>query len=377
MTPIVRLLCDLIEIPSVNPDLCPDQPEITGEERVAQFLIEKAESVGLEVSRQAVLPGRENLLVRLSPKGEVQQRIILAPHLDTVPVNSEEQLKAELKENRVYGRGACDTKGCVATYFHVLMELAKQSNRPEHTEILFVGLVDEEVNQSGSRAFADSEIKGDLAIVGEPTELEIIAAHKGNFWIKLEVEGKAAHGAEPQMGKSAVHMMAAIVDVLLTAYPKELRKRSHPLLGSPTINIGQINGGHQPNIVPDSCWISIDRRSIPGETAESVFAEIHELLDQHNLAERKLSEIRTVPCHPLDTKPEQRLIRDFLGTTGRTKVMGVNFFSDASPISQGGTPAILFGPGSISQAHTDNEWISILQLEMAEGMLKHFLEKQK
>jgi len=100
-------------------------------------------------------------------------------------------------------------------------------------------------------------------------------------------------------------------------------------------------------------------------------------LDQHNLAERKLSEIRTVPCHPLDTKPEQRLIRDFLGTTGRTKVMGVNFFSDASPISQGGTPAILFGPGSISQAHTDNEWISILQLEMAEGMLKHFLEKQK
>ncbi len=375
MIPVVRLLCDLIEIPSVNPELCPDRPEITGEEGVAKHLIGLAKSAGLEIARQPVFPGRENLLVTLPAKGERKQRVILAPHMDTVPVVSDQQLKAELREGRIYGRGACDTKGCIATYFQTLLDLAEQSNRPENTEILFLGLVDEEVNQSGSRVFGESEIKGDLAIVGEPTELEVVTAHKGNFWLTLSVKGKAAHGAAPHLGENAVHHMARIVDVLLTKYVVQLNQRSHPLLGSPTINIGLINGGSQPNIVPDECSISIDRRSIPGETGESVVSEINSLLDQHGLAARLIEEIRTVPCHPLDTSPDQPLIQDLLEATNCAEAKGVHYFSDASPISQGGTPTVLYGPGSIAQAHTANEWIEIQQIEVAAGKLKKFLEK--
>jgi acetylornithine deacetylase/succinyl-diaminopimelate desuccinylase family protein len=376
MTPVVRLLCDLIEIPSVNPGLCPDQPELTGEEDVAKHLIGLASKAGLTVERQAVLPGRDNLLVRMPPKGDVKKRIILAPHMDTVPVMSMGQFKAELKDGRIYGRGACDTKSCIATYFQTLLDLTNEADLSEHTEILFLGLVDEEVNQSGSRVFGESEIKGDLAIVGEPTELEVVIAHKGNFWINLSVKGKAAHGAAPHLGENAVHRMSKIVDVLLTDYVDLLNQRSHPLLGSPTINIGQIKGGTQPNIVPDLCSISIDRRTIPGETAESVYSEIHTLLNQHGLADREMDEIRKVPCHPLDTSPDHPLIQDLLAATRCSKGKGVHYFSDASPISQGGTPTVLYGPGSISQAHTADEWIEVEQMETAAKRLKRFLVKQ-
>ena len=376
MTPIVRLLCDLIETPSVNPELCPDRPEITGEAGVAEYLIVLAKEAGLVVERQPVFPGRENLLVRLLPKGEVQKRIILAPHMDTVPVMSDQQLKAEIRDGRVYGRGACDTKGCIATYFHTLLELANHSERSEHTEFIFLGLIDEEVNQSGSRVFGESDIKADLAIVGEPTELEVVTAHKGNFWLNLSVKGKAAHGAAPHLGENAVHRMAKIVDVLLTEYVELLNQRSHPLLGSPTINIGQIHGGTQPNIVPDNCSISIDRRTIPGETRDSVFSEINVLLDQHGLAERAIDEIRKVPCHPLETSPDHPIIQELLKTTGCSEGKGVHYFSDASPISQGGTPTVLYGPGSIAQAHTADEWIEVEQLEVAGERLKSFLKGQ-
>ena len=375
MNSIARLLCELIEIPSVNPDLCKDSPEITGEGRIAQFLAEKGEAAGLETSRQEVFPGRENLLVRLPARGKMERKFILAPHLDTVPVKSPEQLKAVVKENRIYGRGACDTKGCVATYFHVLLDLATSGNLPAGTEVLFVGLVDEEFNQMGSRKFAESDEKGDLAIVGEPTELEVITAHKGNLWLELSVEGRAAHGAEPQQGDNAVHTMAKVVDALLTTYAKELTQRTHSVLGSPTINIGSIRGGTQPNIVPDSCTIQIDRRTIPGETTESVLAGMEEALVKHGLEKGTFVEMRGVPCPPLETNPELDYVQQLLTCTGRTRTSGVNYFSDASPISMGGTPALLFGPGSIDQAHRDREWINWRQLELAAGMLKCFFER--
>src|SRR6185369_8908332 len=142
-------------------------------------------------------------------------------------------------------------KGSVAAMLGALCELAAGKARPSETEIVFVGLVDEENAQAGSRAFAKSKFKADLAIVGEPTRLEVVTAHKGSLWLEMETEGIAAHGATPQFGKNAVHEMARIVDWLQTDYAAKLRKRKHPVLGSPTINVGVICGGLQPNIVPD------------------------------------------------------------------------------------------------------------------------------
>src|SRR5439155_25829377 len=162
---------------------------------------------GLEVELQPVLPKRSNLLVRLPAKGKARQRLLLAPHLDTVGgVEVPGALfTPRIKGGRVFGRGACDTKGSVAAMITALFELAEGRERPPHTEIVFAGLIDEESGQAGSRALASSVFKADLAVVGEPTRLKLVTAHKGALWLRLETHGKAAHGARPELGRNAVH----------------------------------------------------------------------------------------------------------------------------------------------------------------------------
>ena len=162
---------------------------------------------------QRVLPGRSNVIVRLQPRNKIRQTILLAPHLDTVVADST-QFIPQRKNGRLYGRGACDTKGSVAAMLGALCELARAKTRPLETEIVFAGLIDEEHAQAGSRALAAGRLKADLAIVGEPTRLQVVTAHKGCLWLHLETHGRAAHGATPHLGKNAVHEMARIVDAV-------------------------------------------------------------------------------------------------------------------------------------------------------------------
>src|SRR2546422_694251 len=265
MSKTEKLLRELIALPSVNPAFLPASHPRAGEQRVADFLAVCAARAGLEVDFQQVLPDRSNLLARLSPANKVRQRILLAPHLDTVN-GSEPQFIPRTRNGQLFGRGACDTKGPLAAMLVALCELARSRQRPKETEIIFAGLVDEENAQAGSRALVASGLKADLAIVGEPTRLQVVTAHKGDLWLRLETRGKAAHGSRPELGKNAIHEMARIVELLETSYARTLRRRKHRLLGHPTVSVGSIAGGSQPNIVPDRCLISIDRRMVPGET---------------------------------------------------------------------------------------------------------------
>ena len=264
MTRTEKLLAELIALPSVNPAFMPPRHPHAGEKNVADFLASVAARAGLEIELQKVMPGRFNLLARLRPRNKVRRTILLAPHLDTVGANATKFIP-QRKNGRLYGRGACDTKGSIAAMLTALCELADSKSLPLETEIVFAGLIDEEHAQAGSRALAASGFKADMAIVGEPTRLQVVTAHKGSLWLDLETRGKAAHGATPQLGKNAIHEMARIVDLLETDYAAQLRKRKHPLLGAATVNVGKISGGTQPNIVPDFCKISVDRRTLPGE----------------------------------------------------------------------------------------------------------------
>ena len=272
-----RLLGELIALPSVNPAFLPAGSPLVGEQRVTEFLAAIAARGGLDVDLQPVSLGRANLLARLLPPGKVEQRILLAPHLDTVN-GAPAQFTPRRRGTRLYGRGACDTKGSVAAMISALLELARSGKRPQKTEIVFAGLVDEEHAQAGSRTLAASGMKADLAIVGEPTSLQLITAHKGSVWLRLITRGKSAHGARPELGSNAVHAMARIVDFFQTAYATDLRLRKHPLLGRATISVGSINGGTQANIVPDYCVMTADRRTLPGETESSVEREILSML---------------------------------------------------------------------------------------------------
>ena len=379
MTRTEKLLAELVALPSVNPAFTSQSgasarqvrlPKF-GEKNVADFLATVARRAGLGVEFQKVLPGRSNLIVRLPPRSKIRQTILLAPHLDTVPAD-DSQFVPRRKNGRLYGRGACDTKGSVAAMFTALCELAESKNRPLETEIVFVGLVDEEHAQAGSRALAKSKFKADLAIVGEFTNLQVVTAHKGSLWLEMDTRGVAAHGATPHLGKNAIHEMARIVEVLETDYAAQLRKRRHPLLGTATVCVGTIDGGTQPNIVPDRCAITIDRRTLPGETDAGVLREMAAFLKSKKL-HPKISSAKLAPALPLETSPRLPLVRQFLHSIGQARPAGVDFFCDAAILSAGGIPSVVFGPGDIAQAHTADEWISLAELEHGKDLLLRFL----
>jgi succinyl-diaminopimelate desuccinylase len=390
MTRTEKLLAELIALPSVNPAFLPPRHPHAGEKRVADFLATVAARAGLEVEFQNVFGvrghvralesgdtsphskiERRNIIARLRPKNKIKQTILLAPHLDTVGADGTKFIP-QRNNGRLHGRGACDTKGSVAAMLSALCELANSKSRPLETEIIFAGLVDEEHAQAGSRALAASGFKADLAIVGEPTRLQVVTAHKGSLWLELETRGKAAHGATPQFGKNAIHEMARIVDLLEMDYVARLRKRKHPLLGTATVNVGTISGGTQPNIVPDICKISVDRRTLPGETDMKVKSEIAAFVREKKLS-AKISSTKLAPAFPLETNHKLPLVQKFLKSVGQTKPLGVHFFCDAAILSAGGIPGIVFGPGEVAQAHTADEWISLSELERGKNLLLRFL----
>lgn len=372
MTKTAKLLCDLIALPSVNPAFATVARTRAGEKKVADFLAGLAAQAKLEVEFQKVLPGRSNLIVRLAPAGKIERRILLAPHLDTVDTADEKAFSPRAFAGKIFGRGACDTKGSVAVMFSALCELAGLKSRPQNTEIIFAGLVDEENAQAGSRGLVAGGLRADLAIVGEPTKLKIITAHKGSVWLKLETRGKSAHGARPELGSNAVHAMARIVDCLETEYAKILRRRRHALLGHPTINVGTICGGTQPNIVPDKCVIAIDRRTLPGESEHGVRREISALLGAKKLR-ASFDNAKLAPCLPMETDARLPLVRQFMKRLGQRRPAGVDFFCDAAVLAGAGIPSVVFGPGDIAQAHTVDEWIFLSQLDHGREMLLRFL----
>ena len=377
MTRVTRLLRELIAIPSVNPAFRPTGDAFSGEARVAEFLAARARKAGLDVEFQEVFPNRSNVIVRLRPRGEVKRRVMLAPHMDTVggDVDGGRLFEPVAKRERLHGRGACDTKGSVAAMFDSLVRVAIKGKRPANTELIFLGLVDEEHEQMGSRYFAEHGFKADLAIVGEPTKLRVVTAHKGDFWLRLQTRGRSAHGSQPHRGRNAVHAMAKLVDVLETEYAELLRKTRHPLLGCGTVNVGTIQGGAQANVVPNECSITIDRRTLPGETEASIRRELKSLLKQRGITANIFNHKKT-ECLPLNTDPELPLVRQFMGIARQRNPIGVDYFCDGSPLSQGGTPSIVFGPGDIAQAHTADEWIALDSLNAAPEMLETFLRAQ-
>ena len=373
MSPAEKLLRSLIALPSVNPAFLPENHPLAGEERVADFIATMATQANLDVEFKHVFSRRANVLVHYVPEKKIKKRVLLAPHMDTVGLADDSQLIPVSRKGRLYGRGACDTKGSIAAMLYSLMQVARSKTRPRHTEIIFAGLVDEENGQGGSRALVATRLKADLAIVGEPTRQQVVTAHKGDLWLQFQTRGKSAHGSRPELGRNAVHAMAKIVDLLETKYAAQLRRRRHPLLGQPTINVGSIRGGTQPNIVPAECRISADRRTIPGESEASVRSELRALLKRHGLKATLLN-TKTAVCLPLETDPRLRLVKSFLEMTGQKKPLGVDYFCDASVLAAGGIPSIVFGPGDIAQAHTADEWIALRSLEEAAALLMRFLE---
>ena len=371
--PVARLLSDLIAIPSVNPAFGADQPQWTGEAAVAEHLIDHAHRVGLEVERQEVATNRFNVLIRYRPEQADGERVLLAPHMDTVRVIDPVQLQPTIRDGRLYGRGACDTKGSIAAMFDALRRLTESETRPAKTEILLACLVDEENAQAGSRHFAKTSGKISLGIVGEPTQLQPVCAHKGALWMRLSTKGKAAHASKPHLGASAIQAMARVILDFEGDYRESLNQVQHPLLGSPSINVGVIHGGAQPNIVPDQCEALIDRRTLPGESDEGIMETLARRCQDLGI-DVGVANDKGLPSPAMEAPLDHPPLQNFIRAVGGLEPVGVDYFCDAAILDAAGIPCVVYGPGDIAQAHTSDEWIALSQLESASDQLLNYFQ---
>jgi acetylornithine deacetylase len=380
---VVRRLEALVGIESVNPFM---DPAGSGEAGVADYLAETFGRLGLEVERRTVypaangLPTRANLIARLAGRAR-GGAVIFEAHMDTVPAvaGQDAPFTPRVVDGRLWGRGACDCKGAMSAMVEAIARVAERGDRPAH-DIWFVGAVDEEYTHTGVAALVKEGVRAAGAVVGEPTDLAVVVAHKGAVRFRLHVGGKAAHSSRPTEGVNAILKMAVVLRGLEERLPVRFAARSHPRLGAPTWNAGRIAGGVQPNIVPDGCWVEIDRRLVPGETPASALAEFREAIEEIARAEGEVSVRFDTPylaTDPLETPEDAPVVRAAQAAVrahgGEGRLTGVPYATDGSHLSKAGTPAVVLGPGSIDLAHTARESVPLEQVERAADIYERIL----
>lgn len=364
---LVRLLCELVSIESVNPSLKGGE---RGEGALAGYVSDYMARLGLEVESQPVLPGRANVLGRLKGSGP---GLLLEAHMDTVTLEPmAEALVPRVRDGRVYGRGACDTKASLAAMLYSL-KLLREHAAGDHAAVLLAATVDEEVTFQGVLALANSRPEAAGAVVGEPTDLVPVIAHKGVVRWRIRTVGRAAHTSKPEEGNNAIYQMVEVIRALHEQIEPRLAGRAHPFAGAPSICVSVIQGGLQINIIPPECVIEVDRRTVPGETHEQVLAEIDHALDEIRRREPTFIIERQDPMvadWPLYTSPDSMIVRAAVdacrAVRGPVEPGAAPYGTDASKLSElAHIPSLVLGPGSITQAHTDDEWVSVEQLVRA------------
>lgn len=363
---LVSTLSDLISIKSVNPRY----PGGTGEADVAEYVHAFLKRNSIPVSFQPVMDGRSNVIGKIEGKPE-GPTIVLEAHMDTA---TEEGMAAPFdpvrRGNVMYGRGSCDTKGGLAAMLHAMKRIADTKSRPSASVIL-VAAVDEEFSFQGVLKFLENGGKADGAIVAEPTDLHLVVASKGVLRFRLQTTGRTAHSSKPELGINAINKMAKLILAMEQKGLPLYSKTTHPLLGAPTHNIGMIHGGVQVNQVPEVCAIQVDRRLLPGESRETVWLEFEEMFRELCEADPDLHmEMKSIlEDPPLETLPSERIVQvalQSLRAMGREqRPIGVPYGSDASKLARAGIPSIIWGPGSIDQAHSADEHVPLDQVVLA------------
>jgi len=373
-TSVTDLLRQLVSIPSVNPALT-DQPSLAGEARIVDVLEPLLIEKGFRTERIESTPGRPNLVARFGPQNP-KKTILFESHLDTVGVIGFEGDPFALSEasGRLTGRGACDTKGPLAAFLAALDEEVLAVFSASGVQLSWVGAIGEETGNLGAEEVVAAGLTADECIVLEPTDLHIVHAHKGVCWFTVTTCGHAVHASNPDRGDNAILKMADIWKRLEAEAAEAGTKFSSPSLGHPTVSVGTIHGGVSTNVVPDACTIQVDRRLMPGETAEQVLAELR----------KRLADIPggvTVTLMKegfgFDTDAAAELpcrLGDALTVAGVPPVReAAAWCSDAGVLASACSQTVVWGPGAIAQAHTTDEYIERSALEAGRDILHHFL----
>ena len=378
---LVDLLLKLESIPSVNPMLA-DDPSIGTEKPLAEYLAGFLERRGFKVDWIEPIPGRPNVVGRFGP-AQPRRSILVESHLDTQGIHGMvvPPFAGDVREGRLYGRGACDTKGPMAAALMALQTPLLERLARAGVQVIYVGAVGEEKGNVGAEQLVDMDLGADEALILEPTELAIVHAHKGAMWFEVEARGLAAHGSNPRLGVNAIRGMMQVMAGIEADVAAEQKKRQHPLLGQSTVNFGLIRGGSSINIVPDRCVLEVDRRTLPGEDNAAILQRVRSQLEAL-VRDGVLTgwDVRAIKDGtPFETTAESQLVQRLAaacrqaGEPGRTE--GAAWYSDAGPFARTCKEVAVFGPGSIKQAHTVDEFIELASLEKGCGILVDFFTR--
>ena len=301
MSDVAARLAELVAINSVNASL----PRGPGEQAMADYVAQAARAFGAEVELHEVEPGRPNILARID-RGR-PRTLMFECHLDTVGLAPmPDALNPRIEGGRLYGRGSADPKGSLAAMLGVLEHAASDPAFP--VNLWLAGSMDEEITMRGSRALAERRPAVDGVIVGEPTGLQPIVAHKGVLRWRVRTAGVAAHSATPERGRNAIFDMQTVIAALRAGVEPGLAQSAHPRLGSATWSVGTIQGGEAVNVVPDACQIDCDRRLLPGEEPDAILANVDRALDRIREADAGIRVEREPPyvhVPPMETASDE------------------------------------------------------------------------
>ncbi|HUT65121.1 MAG TPA: M20 family metallopeptidase [Spirochaetota bacterium] len=352
----------LIRIPSHLE--VPDQ-----EKEVSAFVAQALNSCGIAVEEQEVTEGRKNVIAKIGGNG-AGKSLTLNGHIDTVPPGEgmKQPYVPEIRDGRLYGRGSCDMKGAVGAMMYVL-RLIKERGISLEGDLFFTAVVGEETGGTGTRYLTEHGFRTDFAVVGEPTDLKIVTSHKGVCNIKVTVRGRSCHGSVPEQGSNAIVAVSDIIQEIKKQLLPKLKKRTQEHVGSATMNFGMVEGGTKINMVADRCTLQIDRRWIEGETLDMVKSEVEDIAKSVCDRDDGLSsEVQIVLPEgayfgPLLVPGDHEFTKTVTAALKENGMQisfaGMQGWTDAATLFHSGVPVVVLGPGSIRQAHTDDEYVEV------------------
>ena len=373
----LQLLRDMIAIPSVNPMRAKSGEHV--EKGMVNFIETVLSAARIDCERQSVAEGRDNVIGIVHATETNVNGVMLNSHTDTVPVDNMaiKPFDPVIEYGHVLGRGSCDAKASLAAMMSALIEYANQSHRPHPA--VFAAMADEEFGFTGSWKLIEKSWPVSACVVGEPTLLKRVIAHKGIVRWRIEVQGLSAHGAEPDLGRNAIYHGARVA-LALEEYAQQLAaKQSHQLLGHSTLNVGRVAGGHAVNIVPDKCVFELESRLLPGEDGKQAVKNCEQFLrDRFDDSVQFTFEAPYLIDPALETAPDAEIVAALARAQQQVlgfedEVAGANYGTDGSKLSRAGIQTVVCGPGNIAHAHTANESVEIKQLELATRMYSHLL----
>lgn len=357
---IIQLAQKLIRVPSFSGDT-------QGLSRIAAIISEEMKKMGFSVELIEAEKGLTNVIGTF--RGSAGAACLLFNgHTDVVPAQSGgdwsvDPFSAEIKEGRIYGRGACDMKGGLAAM--LAAPKIAFSLFPEYRgNLILTATVDEEIGGfRGLKYAVEQGVKADMGIVCEPSDLKIVNVCKGLLQLRLRTKGKSAHGGVPEQGVNAISKM---LKILMKLENYDFEQTPHNVLGKPTVNIGRIGGGQRPNVVPDSCETEIDIRYLPGKNHLQIIDDLERLIVELRKKDPQIeTEIEIIRYRSsLEIAKDSPVIRTIMeaaqGILGRhLELRGMITPGDSEYLVNAGIPSVIFGPGDEHLAHSANEWIAI------------------